>query len=617
MKKESNVVQEQKAYKISVIINNIALMYSATGKSGLVNIKTNEIIGSFDDYYTIYDTNNKLYYQEKSEYVGKGNNCNTKSTVVKIYDAENERVIADRLIKVHSLEGYYQFTILQNPENGKYYLFRGQRDNKNSNMLSEEYDEINYLRDYYGEKFLSFKKDGKTALFSSIRGWITDFDYENIESFGGAFIYTQGEKQFFSYIKSSKDELEKSEMFDSIIPDEKNKKIFYCKKGDQIDIYSIENWRCELLFTAYYCDEMHYFNKNIFFIKKQGKDGLAGPKEGLILSPIYDSIENKDGDFYLHKDGKVGLYQYNSSGKSYFIEAEYDNIIPVSYYSQCFAFCNGETCDIKSIKNMEKTLVQNCKIEKKVGSNVIFEKSGKKGLFIPSRDEKYLILEGLDDIEYLDNSLYRIETNGKNGIFFDDKVIIKPIYRSINSRGISRYGSEVIYFALERNDGKFDFGRLKKGRYCWDDATMEISNGEPFEDIKLLDGIIALKDKDSCSVFDYANNLLKVLPKDTEIKEVPEEENDSARLYLVNGEYYFYSDKKFEPALMENCNKYVTTYEYDYGTLVVNSYDRDAHDNYCRKLEEKTDEEIEETMFRRQGNKDKESGKYPTLVKKI
>ena len=55
MKKTSIVVKEKDSLEIDIIINNTGYIESVTGKTGLLNIKTNKIIGEMDNYYTIYD----------------------------------------------------------------------------------------------------------------------------------------------------------------------------------------------------------------------------------------------------------------------------------------------------------------------------------------------------------------------------------------------------------------------------------------------------------------------------------------------------------------------------------------------------------------------------------
>ena len=90
MKKTSAIVKEKNTYEIDVLINNTAYIKSVTGKTGLLNIKTNQIIGDMDDYYTIYDTHGKFYYQEKTiEESNEKNNWNKRKTV-RIFDALNE-----------------------------------------------------------------------------------------------------------------------------------------------------------------------------------------------------------------------------------------------------------------------------------------------------------------------------------------------------------------------------------------------------------------------------------------------------------------------------------------------------------------------------------------------
>ena len=95
MKKTSIVVKEKDSFEIDILINNTAYIKSVTGKTGLLNIKNNKIIGEMDNYYTIYDSNNAFYYQEKTiEESSKENNWKSKKTV-RIYDAQKEKILVD------------------------------------------------------------------------------------------------------------------------------------------------------------------------------------------------------------------------------------------------------------------------------------------------------------------------------------------------------------------------------------------------------------------------------------------------------------------------------------------------------------------------------------------
>lgn len=91
MEKTSIVVKEKDIFEINILINNTAYIKSVTGKTGLLNIKTNKIIGEMDNYSTIYDKNSKFYYQEKTiEESSKENNWHSRKTV-RIYDAQKEK----------------------------------------------------------------------------------------------------------------------------------------------------------------------------------------------------------------------------------------------------------------------------------------------------------------------------------------------------------------------------------------------------------------------------------------------------------------------------------------------------------------------------------------------
>ena len=123
MKKTSTIVKEKNTYEIDVFINNTAYIKSVTGKTGLLNIKTNQIIGDMDNYHTIYDTHGQFYYQEKTiEKSSEENNWTTRKTV-RIFDALNERILVDGFEVVKEFSSQYDLTALKSPIDGKLHLF--------------------------------------------------------------------------------------------------------------------------------------------------------------------------------------------------------------------------------------------------------------------------------------------------------------------------------------------------------------------------------------------------------------------------------------------------------------------------------------------------------------
>ena len=645
MKKVSSVIEEKNVYDLEILIRDTALMKSVTGKTGLINIKTNEIVGSFDKFYTIYSPDDNFYFQEK-EVEDESKDYFKRKKYVRIYDSLHEKMVVDGWLVVNQIDSYYHLAILQDPNTKKYHLFHENKYRTALNIFDNEYDDIQHLYDYYGEKYLTLTKDGKKAIYSTKKGFTTPFEYDDIERIGEATIFTQGKYKFFTCLKDSKENEIKSPLFEEISCDENNHILLYCKRGNLIAIYHIEQWHCRLLFTAPVCDDIkcvrsidesgysRLASEYIFLAQKNNKYGLLSGVVGKdeenevpcksLVNIEYDGIEYKDGDYFLNKDGKQGIFT-RSSKNSYLINAKYDKVIPI-YNRHFYELYNGESCNIVLLaNNIQSPIISDCKIIKNVGSAVIFEKNGFKGIFWTLEDNKYLILDTYDDVEYLGSSYYLVTKNGKKGILHGTETIIEPKYKSIEINGYREYKNldflsyaKTLYFALKIADGQYELAKYKKGKYSWDENELEYLNGQGFNDIKLYDHIMVFRDQNNAYVYSYNEKLLKTYPSTVEISTTTlTRGRDKIDLYLVDGVYYMYKNQKFEEAPVEDCKLYVTTYESEYGTVVVSSYDKQKHDEICQQIEDGGEENLDNTFISIYEKNPKIQEKYPTLVKKL
>ena len=196
MKKTSTIVKEKNKYEIGVIINNTAYIKSVTGKTGLLNIKTNQIVGEMDNYYTIYNVNEKLYYQEKTiEERDEENNCNLKHTI-RIYDALNEKTLVDGWEIVNN-SAYYDLIIVKSPIDGKLHLFDCHAFRKSTNIFDLPLDNIKYIYREYRYKYFVVTMNGKKGLYRHSHNLILPIEFENIEGHNEIIIYTKNNKKYF------------------------------------------------------------------------------------------------------------------------------------------------------------------------------------------------------------------------------------------------------------------------------------------------------------------------------------------------------------------------------------------------------------------------------------
>ena len=416
MKKTSTIVKEKNKYEIGVIINNTAYIKSVTGKTGLLNIKTNQIVGEMDNYYTIYNVNEKLYYQEKTiEERDEENNCNLKHTI-RIYDALNEKTLVDGWEIVNN-SAYYDLIIVKSPIDGKLHLFDCHAFRKSTNIFDLPLDNIKYIyRDYRHSHNL-----------------ILPIEFENIEGHNEIIIYTKNNKKYFEYFDKIDDKIynKVSTGFDEITVDEKNTNIVYCKKENKTYVYDILNRKLlfstdsdEIKFMYRDDSEFNNFYENFLFeIVKNRKHGVISSKfnKGIretgtcakvstLLAPQYDEIERHcDGILYLKKTDKIGLF-VGSSYQNQIIEPKYDKIDNLG--SNYFALYTNGLCDVgKVVSYIPFTpSITNCEIAKKFGCILSYKKNGKYGLLI---EEDKIVSPEYDNISEVTRKCYILEKNNK------------------------------------------------------------------------------------------------------------------------------------------------------------------------------------------------------------
>ncbi len=641
MKKVSATIKEKSLYNLEDAYYDIdtAPATNAAGETGLINIRTGEVVGSFGRYdSTYYDDDSALLFQ-----------LNYYNDNTRIYDVLKEKMLADNWLEVYSGEiSGKKIYILQDSSTGKYHLFCRENYRTSLNIFEEEFDEIKFLSCEYGESLFSVSIDGKKGLYSCQNGWVKSCEYDDIEQVGLLTIFTQGKNKFFFGFECDDDERKEiiSPIFDEIKCDKNDERLIYCKKDSNITIYYV--WgNCyksfhfgKTLFNVPGCDDIKCLTKNgksayDFVIKQNNKYGLVrgfiGELKGpnpcqTLLDTEYDAIEYKDGDYYFTKDGKLGLLTGSSEIRG-LIPPKYDKvkrIIDRTYYE----VYNEDECSIIRATD-GKSIVNCCKVIN-FESNariLIYEKDGKKGMVQFGYYDKISLLQGYDDVVPLGENRYLVIQNGKMGLFYKNKTIIKPIYESIEINGY-RYPNikdqnvfensddKILYMALQKPDGTYDVARFNvdKFRFCdIEDDIEQLKIWTDFNYVKLFRHIVVLKNKDNTFIYDYSGELLKTFPITTQIRATTMGDN----CYLVDDNYYFYINKSFQKAYFEDADLYATAYESEYGTVVVNSFNQEEHDRVCDEIEKLDDQAFDDTLISLYEQNPSVKEKYPTLVKKL
>lgn len=647
MKKTSTIVKEKNIYEIGALINNTAYIKSITGKTGLLNIETNQIIGEMDNYYTIYDTDEKFYYQEKEIEKTSKENDRTSRKTVRIYDALNEILLVDGWEVIKQFTDYYRIATVKSPIDGKLHLFDIYAFRKPTNIFDMPLDDVEKLYSEYNDTYLVVTINGKKGLYhhncyNEVPSLITPIEFDNIEKLPNIIVYSKNNQKYF--VCTDKDG-KKSNTFDEITIDKNKENIAYCTKESQIYVY---NTKLQELLLSTDADKIRYMyrigdiyndcNGEFFFeITKDEKCGVisseinnairkagTGARVSTLLPPKYDEIKINNNVLYLKKDGKIGLF-VGDSYHNQVIEPKYDNISYVGY--NYFALYSNGLCDIiKASSNTFKTIITNCEIAGDFAEAISYKKNGKYGLLLPNCDRRDIIIEPIyDSISNVARYYFILEQNNKKGLMHLGKIMIPIEYDEISIGGQYRkYGSlddsEVLYFALKKGK-KYELAKLHNWKYVSTDV--EFVSNHTFDTIDFFREIMVFKDKVYSYIYDYNEKLLKSLPVNTSItayerpyqSDYDEEHKYRDYFYCIDDVYYYYKNGKLGEVYTENNDLYLITYETDTDSFEIRSYNKDEYDSFCYAIDSQEDAEAEKLLIE-MSEKGFSRREYPALVLK-
>ena len=233
MKKIITTKKEKDFYNIETIIDDVALIESSiSGKSGLLNIKTNELIGEIDYYSTFFDINNKFY-----NLVKKINN----EYFLNVYDVlKHKYVVKDyNIVKQFGQCGYVSLLKETNSDELHFLDMHNLRNEKN--IFDLEVDNANIFLESCNERFYVLSKNNSMALYKHGSGLVTNFEYDDINSKNGVTFFYKNNKVRFS----------KDGKYDSISKEFDEIKFYgwllYCKDGVDTYIYSNSYFDIELI----------------------------------------------------------------------------------------------------------------------------------------------------------------------------------------------------------------------------------------------------------------------------------------------------------------------------------------------------------------------------------
>lgn len=650
---ENKAIENENDYEIRVVIDDIALFFTADKKkSGLMNTTTKEIVSSIDSFYTIYDEEGHFFYQTKmlKNTIEDSNNNLYWNETINIYDTLNKKMLV-KDAKYYEVHEGYGCLILKNDEN--YYIFDKILYRQGVNILKYNFSNIETLKyTYLGSKILKVTVNDKKGLYAFGKGIIVPIAYDNIESYynNEVLIFTKDNKKYFSFY-----DYFKRNNFNGLTPlsnafDEINIKstnvslhewmdLMYCKINDLYYVYELQRKKLLLKISCEEIELITTFNRKLIFkIKKDGLYGLISVLDypinkievKTLLLPIYKNITYEKGHsetgyledktvhiFYLENNDSLNLYILNSfTSSNTLITENCTKITYLGYYH--FAFYHGLYCDIVESRDSLKTIVKNCLIEEKNNYNnitIIYKKNYKLGLLIIT-GRNYLIEANYTKVNYLNFGFSILEENDKKKLFHYDKCLTQK-YDDIKVANYSAYDyCGPAYAALKRKN-LWLIAELKNNGY--NNISLEKLNGKLYTEVLFFHDILALRDTEKLAIYNGKLELLATYPQETIIYEVKTSPayyaNTNKYMYVIDDWYYQYKDNKLEEIFLEDAFLNVAAYNSDFGYVVVNDFNKDKYYEKCAKISNFTqsgmDKLLESYLLKRKDLQEK----YPHLVR--
>ena len=647
---ENKATENENDYKINMVIDDIALFYTADKKkSGLMNATTKEIVSNIDSFNNIYDKEGHFFYQTKSNMIKDSNDNISWDYLVNIYDTLNNKMLIEdaRYFRFHGLDDSHGFLVLKKNEN--HYIFDKVLYRQGINILKYNFSNIEKLK-YTSLKpeFLKVTVNDKKGLYAFGKGIVVPIEYDDIEDYydNEVLIFTKDNKKYFSFYdyfkRNSLNGLTPlSNAFDEI--NIKSTKIslyewidlMYCKIND---LYYVYNLKGKKLLLKISCEEIElittFEGKLIFKIKKDGLYGLISVlnypinkiEVKTLLLPIYKNITYEKGRseicypenktvhiFYLENKDNLNLYILDSfTSSNTLITENCTKITYLGYYH--FAFYHGLYCDIVEARDSLKTIVKNCLIEEKNNYNnitIIYKKNYKLGLLIIT-GRNYLIEANYTKVNYLNFGFSILEENDKKKLFHYDKCLTQK-YDDIKIANYSYYEYRGPAYAALKRKNLWLLAELKNNSHS--NISLEKLNGKLYTEVLFFYDIIALRDTEKLAIYNGKLELLATSPHETIIYEVKTSPshyvNTNEYMYVIDDWYYQYKDNKLEEIFLEDAFLNVAVYKSNFGYVVVNDYNKDKYYEKCREISG-MDKLLENYLLKRSDLQEK----YPHLVRK-
>ncbi len=638
MKKITTTKKEKDFYNIETIIDDVALISSSiSGKTGLLNIKTNELIGELNYFNTCYNNDNKYYSQIKTV---------NNEYFLNVYDVLKHNYVVKDYNIVRHFEQYAYVSLVKKCNSDKLHFLDMYNLREEDSIFDLEIDNAEFLLDKYGKTYFALLKDNSKALYKKGAGLITDFEYDDIKRENGITFFYKNNKVRFSK-DGEYDSISKE--FNEISFHGADNSLLYCKDDNDTYIYNIRLNNKKLIrktdINSKLAASFFYDNENksteYLFIEEDENN-----RKSLISSTVYknrEKIETRvladDCDeitiingyeyqqkyqFYLEKDEKKDLFLYDSHNSKKI--GNYDNI---KYFrNDIYALTNGCSTDIVNITidKDPRTIIKNCHIiddnyqgiifsQKTVLNNELF------GMYYFDERNYYnnIIRATHDSFKPHGNYLYEAEDNNKKGMYFLGKLIIPIEYTDISLSFSPKYrnidDADYVYYALRKENDSI-LAKRKNHHYKDLDKYSNLEVLGKYKDILFLKDIIVVKTLLNTVIYDYNDTLLGEFTLDTLVTsfKASEDKFNDKMIYCINNDYYFYQDGNLEKYYKEDIDMYLTTYETDTELFEAFSYRKDILDKFTSYIDSMEDDLGEASLNELSNNKNDLKDKYPSLV---
>ena len=638
MRKITTTKKEQDFYNIKVIIDDVALIKSyISGKTGLLNIKTNELIEEPAYYKTLYDNNNKYYNQLRIE-VRNGK----LEWFLDVYDVlKHSYVVIDYMIVKEFENCAYVSLIKEKEDSDKVHFLDMHNLREDENIFDLEIDYGYFFLDNCGNYYFVLSNNNLKALYKRGAGLVTDFEYDDIKRENGITFFYKNNK--VSFCKNGEYDSFSKE-FNEITFHGFNGSLLYCKDDIDTYIYSISYYTNDINLIHktdknsklvaslggnehLFIEEDKYNQKFLISSTVKNNDRI----ETKILANNYDEITRNNAyeyvqifQFCLEKDGKKELFLYNT----YFNKkiGTYDNI---EYFGDdIFALTNDNSTNIEKIivDKEPELIIKDCRIISHNREGLIFSQKTALndelfGMYYFDKRYYYnnIIKATYNSVKLHGNYLYEVDENGKKGMYFLGRLIIPIKYKDISLGYSPKYktidDAYCVYYALR----KYNISILaKRQMYHYEDLNnpSELEVLGKYKDVLFFKDIIVLNALLSTLIYDYNDKLLGKFPIGTTVTsfEVPEDKYNNKTIYCINNNYYFYKNGILEKYYTEDIDRYLTIYETDTEMFEASSYQKDIVDKFTSYIDSMEDDLGEASLKELSDNKRELEDKYPSLV---